>query len=153
MESLIYMCWGQRTSRKTLKSKFYRTIITLVVIYGYEVWQMNQNDNTELQIFERKLLRICGGNESEGLLEKKTKWRFEGAVWVAINDKCTENTEDTITRTHCWNEKWKVCEAGVDERNIRKTEKVSTNYIVAGPTEIKNRRLQKINGREAVIKV
>ena len=42
---------------KNLRSKIYRTIILLVVVYGCETWSLTLREERRLRLFENRVLR------------------------------------------------------------------------------------------------
>jgi hypothetical protein len=50
---------------KNLRSKIYRTIILLVVVYGCETWSLTLREERRLRVFENKVLRRILGPKSD----------------------------------------------------------------------------------------
>jgi len=59
--------WSFSFLSKNLKTNIYRTIILLVVLYGYETWSLILREECRLTVFEnRALRRIFGAEEGRG---------------------------------------------------------------------------------------
>jgi hypothetical protein len=43
-----------------MKVRIYKTIILLVVLYGYETWSLTVREVHKLRVFENRVLRIFG---------------------------------------------------------------------------------------------
>jgi len=48
---------------KNIRSKVYRTIILLVVLYGCETWSLTLREESRLRVFENRVLRRIFGPE------------------------------------------------------------------------------------------
>jgi hypothetical protein len=57
---------------KNLKVQIYRTIILLVVLYGYETWSLTLREEGKLRVFENKVLRRIFGPKRD---EVTRAWR------------------------------------------------------------------------------
>jgi hypothetical protein len=57
---------------KKLKTKIYRTIILLVVLYGCETWSLTLRGDPRLRVFENRVLRRIFGRKRD---EVTGKWR------------------------------------------------------------------------------
>jgi hypothetical protein len=49
---------------KNLKIKIYRSIIFLVVLYGCETWSLTLREERKLRVFENRVLRNLGVDET-----------------------------------------------------------------------------------------
>jgi hypothetical protein len=52
---------SSRLLSKNLKTKIYRTIILLVVLYGCEAWSLTAREERKLRLFENMVLRRIFG--------------------------------------------------------------------------------------------
>ena len=52
---------------KNLKTKIYRTIILLVVLYGCETWSLTLREEHRLRMFENRVLRRIFGPKRDGV--------------------------------------------------------------------------------------
>jgi hypothetical protein len=51
---------------KNIKSRIYKTIILLVILYGFETWSLAFREELRLRVFENRVLRrILGPNMEE----------------------------------------------------------------------------------------
>ena len=57
---------------KNIKIKIYRTIILLVILYGYETWSLTLKEERRLRVSEKKVLRKIFGPKRD---EVTGKWR------------------------------------------------------------------------------
>jgi hypothetical protein len=56
---------------KNLKIKIYKTVISLVVLYGCETWSLTLREEHRLRVFENRVLRkIFGPNGGRWIMEK-----------------------------------------------------------------------------------
>ena len=53
--------FSSRLLSKNLKIKLYRTIILLVVLYGFETWSLTLREESKLRVFENMVLRRIFG--------------------------------------------------------------------------------------------
>lgn len=51
---------------RNIKLKIYKTIIKPVVLYGCELWKLNQKERESLAVWERRILRGIFGGKKEG---------------------------------------------------------------------------------------
>jgi hypothetical protein len=51
--------------KKNLKIKLYKTVILLVVLYGWETWSLTLREEHRLRVFENRVLRIFGPKREE----------------------------------------------------------------------------------------
>jgi hypothetical protein len=56
---------------RKLKTKIYKTVILLVVLYGCETWSLTLGEEYRLRVFENRVLRRIFGPKKE----RKTSWR------------------------------------------------------------------------------
>ena len=63
---------------KKLKIKIYRTIILLIVLYGFETWSLTLREERRLRVFENRVLR---------------------RVFVSKRDEVTGNGENYIMKS------------------------------------------------------
>jgi hypothetical protein len=57
--------------QKNPKIKIYKTVILLVVLYGYETWSSTLREEHRLRVFENSVLRrIFGSKREEDVMEK-----------------------------------------------------------------------------------
>ena len=64
--------FSSRLLSKNLKIKLYRTIILLVVLYGFETWSLTLREESKLRVFENMVLRRIFGSRRD---EVKGEWR------------------------------------------------------------------------------
>jgi hypothetical protein len=50
---------------KNLKIKIYKTVISLVVLYGCETWSLTLREEHRLRVFENRVLRRIFGPKRE----------------------------------------------------------------------------------------
>jgi hypothetical protein len=62
---------SSRLISKNLKTKIYKTVILLVVLYGYETWFLTLREEHRLRVFENRVLRKIFGPKRE----KDGSWR------------------------------------------------------------------------------
>jgi hypothetical protein len=63
---------------KTTKIRVYRTVVVLVVLYGYETWSVTLKDEQRLRVFENGVLRrIFGPKRDEATGEWRTLYNEE----------------------------------------------------------------------------
>jgi len=77
------MRWSGLLS-KYLKTKIYRTIILLVVLYGCETWLLKLREERRLRVFENRVLRRIFGPKSD---EVTREWRK--LLNEELNDLCS----------------------------------------------------------------
>ena len=63
---------SSRLLYKNLKIKIYRTIILLVVLYGFETWSLTLREKMKLRMFENMVLRRIFGSRRD---EVTGDWR------------------------------------------------------------------------------
>jgi hypothetical protein len=63
---------SSRLLSKNLKIKVYRTIISPVVLYGYETWSLTLREECRLRVFENRVLRRIFGPKRD---EVTGEWR------------------------------------------------------------------------------
>jgi hypothetical protein len=56
---------SSRLISKNLKIKIYKTVISPVVLYGYETWSLTLREEHRLRIFENRVLRKIFGPKRE----------------------------------------------------------------------------------------
>ena len=56
---------SSRLLSKNLKIKLYRTVILPVVLYGCETWSLTLREETNLRVFEKRVLRRIFGPRRE----------------------------------------------------------------------------------------
>jgi hypothetical protein len=50
-----------------VKVRIYKTIILLVVLYGYETWSLSVREEHKLRVFENRVLRKIFGPKRDGV--------------------------------------------------------------------------------------
>jgi len=63
---------SSRLLSKNIKINIYRTIILLVVLYGFETWSLTLRKERRLKVFENRVLRRVFGTKSD---EVTGEWR------------------------------------------------------------------------------
>ena len=85
---------------KTTKIRMYKTVIRPEVLYGSEAWCLTANDEKNLRIWERKVLRkiLCG-------LEEQNKWRSEAVIWRIGHSNGNKKRKIEMAAT-CGEDEW-----------------------------------------------
>ena len=119
---------------KTTKIRMYKTVIRPEVLYGSEAWCLTANDEKNLRIWERKVLRkiLCG-------LEEQNKWRSEAVIWRIGHSNGNKKRKIEMVGT-CGEDEWgkggkEVISEHSGRKECRKTKVKVDGRCEGGPEE------------------